>query len=122
VALPGIETDALGDYARVQIDRELYSDQTVFKTAYWFTDRFYVFLESSPDNHITVELRPKVSSQPANLLMVCGEFSNSLVDFRVRGMVLSETSTIRDALVTKAFMEGIPKPRVEGDQAPSGSS
>jgi His-Xaa-Ser system protein HxsD len=112
---PGLETDSLGDYAHVRVDRQLYRDAAIFKTAYWFTDRFYVFLESTSDKYLTVELRPKVSSPPVDLPMACGEFCNSLVDFRVRGMVLSETSSIRDALVTKAFMEGIPKPRMQGD-------
>ena len=52
---PGLETDALGDYARVSIDRQLYSDTAIFKTAYWFTDRFYVFLDPTPDNRLSVE-------------------------------------------------------------------
>lgn len=117
---PGLETDAFGDSARVQIDRQLYGDTAIFKTTYWFTDRYYVFLESTSDTHLTVELRPKVSAQPTDIQSACAEFCNSLVDFRVRGMVLEETSAVRDALVTKAFLEGVPKPRAENDQPPPG--
>lgn len=119
---PGLETDTLGDYAQVQIDRQLYGDAAIFKTAYWFTDRYYIFLECTPDNHLTVELRHKASTQLTDLQLACAEFCNSLVDFRVRGIVLGETSVVRDALVTKAFMEGIPKPSAGGDQPPAGSS
>ena len=119
---PGLGTDTLGEYAQVQIDRELYGDTAIFKTAYWFTDRFYVFLESTRNNRLSVELRPKTSLQVADLQAACAEFCNSLVDFRVRGVVLSETNTVRDALITKAFMEGVPKPSGEGDQPPSCNS
>ena len=119
---PGLETDSLGEYAQVQIDRQLYGDTAIFKTAYWFTDRFYVFLESTPENHLIIELRPKVSPQQIDLRVACAEFCNSLVDFRVRGVVLSETSAVRNALVTKAFMEGVPKPRGEDDQPFSAGS
>lgn len=119
--LPGLETDALGDCARISIDRELYSDTAIFKAAYWLTDRFYVFLEPTPDNRLSVELRWKVPSLDMDLQAACAEFCNSLVDFRVRGLVLSETNAVREALVTKAFMEGIPKPGVAGSQAPSGA-
>jgi hypothetical protein len=37
-------------------------------------------------------------------------------------MILNETQAVREALVTKAFMEGIPKPRADDDQSPSGTS
>ena len=114
----GLQTDTLGDFAQVQIDRQLYGDTAIFKTAYWFTDRFYVFLQSTPDNHITVELRPKASPRLADLQEACAEFCNSLVDYRVRGIVLAETNTVRDALITKAFMEGVPKAIADGDPSP----
>lgn len=119
---PGLGTDTLGEYAQVLIDRELYGDTAIFKTAYWFTDRFYIFLDSTPDNRLSVELRPKVASPPTSLQVACAEFCNSLLDFRVRGMILNETQAVREALVTKAFMEGIPKPRANDDQSPPGPS
>lgn len=120
---PGLETDALGEYAHVLIDRQLYSDTAIFKTAYWFTDRFYVFLDTASNNRLLVELRVKVASpQKTDLQGACAEFCNSLVDFRVRSMVLTETSAVREALVAKAFMEGVPKPPIEGDQSVSGTS
>lgn len=120
---PGLETDALGEYAQVLIDRQLYSDTAIFKTAYWFTDRFYVFLDAAPDNRLLVELREKdASPQKTDLQIACAEFCNSLVDFRVRSMVLTETSVVREALVAKAFMEGVPKPQIEGDKPVAGTS
>lgn len=119
---PGLETDTLGEFAQVLINRQLYDDTAIFKTAYWFTERFYVFLDTSSDDRLLVELRPKITSPAVDLLAACAEFCNSLVDFRVRGMVLSETNNVRDALVTKAFMEGVPKPGINKGQNSSGSS
>lgn len=120
---PGLECDALGEYAQVLIDRQLYSDTAIFKTAYWLTDRFYVFLDTAPDNRLLVELRAKdASPQNTDLQVACAEFCNSLVDFRVRSIVLTETSVVREALVAKAFMEGVPKPQSEGDQPVTGTS
>src|SRR5207248_1965593 len=42
---PGMSTDQLGDYAVVAVDQAIYSEEAIFKAAYWFTDRFYVFLD-----------------------------------------------------------------------------
>jgi His-Xaa-Ser system protein HxsD len=61
-------------------------------------------------------LLPSLSLQEA-----CAEFCNSLVDFRVRGLVLSETAGVREALVSKAFVEGVPKERIAGDQSSPGT-
>lgn len=116
---PGLETDSLGEYAQVLIDRQLYGDAAIFKAAYWFTDRFYVYLQSASDDRLILELRSKSLPQSHDLRAACAEFCNSLIDFRVRGIVLNETSAVRDALITKAFMEGVPKPRPEMTQAPS---
>src|SRR4051812_6613444 len=42
---PGLEIDALGDLGAVTIDSTLYTEQAVFRAAYWLTDRHYVFLD-----------------------------------------------------------------------------
>lgn len=114
---PGITSDTLGDFAFVNIDKELYCEVAIFKTAYWFTDRFYLFLDSTEDGRVTVEFRAKTSSSPTQLQEACAEFCNSLIDFRVREEVRKQTGPIREALVTKAFMEGIPKPGLTGAQS-----
>lgn len=105
--LSRVELDALGSYAKVVIDRRIYGDTPIFKTAYWFTDRFYVFLGPADEHSLTVELRRK-SSEPVDLASACGAFCNALIDYRVRDIINGETKGIREAIVTKAFMEGIP--------------
>jgi len=107
----GIATDVLGSVARITIDRALYSDAAIFKACYWFTDRYYVFIDSLPGNKAIVEFRLKADAADEELSRVTGEFCNSLLDFRLRQVILSETSAIREELVKKAFIEG--KPRSE---------
>lgn len=109
---PSIETDVLGDLAKARIDPAVYSEAAIFKTAYWMTDRFFLFLDKDQDGRWIVELRNKPDSQ-ADLQQALSEFCNSLIDFRLRDIVNAETGGIREALVRRAFMEGVPKPGLE---------
>ncbi len=105
---PGMDTDAFGDYVQVIIDRALYTDAAIFKTAYWLTDRFHIYLDTLPHNRLRVELRTKGADSSELLSKAAGEFCSSLIDHRVRAQVLAETSDIRHSLVAKAFIEGVP--------------
>ncbi len=106
---PGIETDLFGGFASISVDRKLYTEAAIFKAAYWFTDKFYVYLASAGEDKVLIELRGKAELSDQELTAACSEFCNSLVDHRVRQVVLEETKTIREALVVKAFDEGIPR-------------
>lgn len=110
---PSIETDILGEFAKASIDPAVYSETAVFKTAYWMTDRFYVFLDKEQSGRWQIELRNKPGAA-VNLQEAVAEFCNSLVDHRLRDIVNAETGGIREALVKRAFMEGVPKPGLEG--------
>jgi His-Xaa-Ser system protein HxsD len=109
---PGLEIDALGDLGAVTIDPTLYTEQAVFRAAYWLTDRHYVFLDKEGDR-MRIEIRNK-SGSTADLQQACAEFCNAMVDFRLRDIVARETGGIRDALVKQAFLEGVPKPGLDG--------
>ena len=111
--LPGIEQDVLGDAGIVVVDASLYSETVVFKAAYWFTERFFVFLERTPTGAIRIELRNK-PGEDVDLALACSDFCNTLIDFRVREIVNKETSGIREALVKRAFLEGVSKPGLDG--------
>lgn len=102
---PGVSVDDLGEFTRLEVDPELYGEEVVFKTAYWFTDRLFIYLTRTDTNNIGVELRPKPGADSGSLPLLCGEFCNSLIDFAVRQQVLRETSPIREALIRKAFSE-----------------
>lgn len=110
---PNIETDVLGDLATVSVDPTVYSETAIFKAAYWLTDRFYLFVDKSPSGAWCIEVRNKPGSS-ADLKHACAEFCNSLIDFRLRDIVNRETLGIREALVKRAFAEGVPRPGLEG--------
>lgn len=102
------ENDSLGEAASVLVDTSVYTESEVFKAAYWYTDRYYLFLsrDGGGRKYIRIEIRPKLPVELDQLTNACREFCNALIDYRVRRMVLAETSTIRDTLLRKAFGEG----------------
>ena len=102
------ESDQLGTCAHFLIDESVYSRIAIFKTAYWHTDQYYLFLNRSLENPhcIKVEIRPKKEMDRAELDLSCKAFCNSLIDQQVRQDVIKETGNIRDALVEKAFRDG----------------
>src|SRR5262249_39776784 len=101
-------TDSLGALACLTVDTSIYSKTALFKTAYWHTERFYVFLsrvEGAPSS-IQIEIRPKSTMNNEELVAVCREFANNLIDQQTRQDVIVETGNIRDTLIKKAFFEG----------------
>jgi len=96
--------DELGVYARVCVDPNLYSLTAILKTAYWFTDRCYLYL-ANRQPLIEVEFRFKQEGSTDALHGLCGQFLNNLLDQAVRQKVLEETSSVRDTLIKKAFFD-----------------
>ena len=88
------------------IDTAVYSKAAIFKTAYWYTDRFYLFLDRDAEAALRVEIRPKALEPKPDLVRSCREFCNALIDQEVRQHVLAETGEVRDVLLRKAFGEG----------------
>ena len=97
--------DELGVYAWISVDPSVFSQIAVLKTAYWFSERFYLYLTRTADGRLRVELRHKTSGTTDELESACREFCNSLLDQEVRQHVLHETSAVRDSLIRKAFFD-----------------
>ena len=97
--------DELGVYAWVCVDPFVFPQVAVLKTAYWFTDRFYLYLSRTADGRLRIELRQKTAGDTEELVSACREFCNSLLDQTVRQQVLHETATVREALIRKAFFD-----------------
>ena len=101
-----ISTDELGKKISFSIDLNIFDINTVYKAAYWFTEKFYIFFKLE-NNLVVLDARPKDDFKDIEFENIAGEFSNSLLDFHLRTKVSKETNKIRDALITKAFTEGI---------------
>ena len=99
-------SDALGVYARASVDPKVYGETAILKTAYWFTDQYYLFLAADKNTGLfNVEFRLKQGDSIEKLKEACAEFCNNLLDQAVRQRVLEETSAVRDSLLRKAFFE-----------------
>jgi His-Xaa-Ser system protein HxsD len=86
------------------VDETIYSRIALLKTCYWFTNRCYIFVYRHDQDHLGVRL----ASKPGNggLDQIVGEFENALLDHQLRFEIASETATLRELIVAKAFAEG----------------
>ncbi|MTI15768.1 His-Xaa-Ser system protein HxsD [Rhodobacteraceae bacterium RKSG542] len=101
-----VTMDELGQCVTIVIHDEIFDIATVFKTAYWFSDNYYIFMKPHKFG-LEVELRLKDPGlKKTDPTIVAGEFMNALLDQRVRQIVHAETGEIRARLVQKAFFEG----------------
>ena len=99
-------SDSLGVYVRVSVDPKVFSEAAILKTAYWFTDQYYLYLANNrATGLLDVEFRLKQGDDVEKLKTACGEFWNGMLDQAVRQRVLEETSGVRDTLLKKAFFE-----------------
>ena len=103
-----VSADALGSAVTVSIDTSVYGLIAIFKTAYWWTDRAYLYLrwDDGEGRRILVEIRSKTDIQADALVSIGRQFCNSLIDHQVRQEVLAETLGVRDRLLARAFGEG----------------
>jgi His-Xaa-Ser system protein HxsD len=98
--------DGLGQSVIVEIDATLFDKAAIFKTAYWGTERAFLYLtQDKAAGLIYAELRPK-KPDATDLETVAREFCNALIDQQTRQIVLQETAVERDVLLTKAFGAG----------------
>jgi His-Xaa-Ser system protein HxsD len=88
----------------VEVDTAIYSLEALFRVCYAFTDRCYLFLEpATKDTSVVVRITGK--KPDFDLDTVVGEFSNALIDERVRRDISTETMSIRELIVAQAFAE-----------------
>lgn len=92
----------------VDVDESVYSRDAVLRTAYWFTDRCYLYIARTGPGLFRVQFKPKAPKSDLvleTLEEVAGEFLNSLLDHQIRHDIESQTGRIRELLVAKAFAE-----------------
>jgi His-Xaa-Ser system protein HxsD len=92
----------------VDLNEGVYSRDAVLRTAYWFTDRCYLYIARPGPGMFRVQFKskaPKSDLAMETLEEVAGEFLNSLLDHQIRHDIESQTGRIRELLVAKAFAE-----------------
>ena len=100
------------------VDETIYNRTALLKTCYWFTNRCYIFIYRQDERHLGVRLAGK--SGDGGLDAIVGEFENALLDHQLRFEIASETATLRELIVAKAFAEGnaLEDPPVGDDRDP----
>ena len=86
----------------VSVSRELYDREVVLKTAYIFTEKAYLHIESNEENWIIhMKMKPGMETvSPA-------EFENALISEMVRLSVYRRTHTLRELLMGKALSTSV---------------
>jgi His-Xaa-Ser system protein HxsD len=91
------------DCLSVVVSLDIYGKEAVFRACYVFTDRCYIFL--APESHSSIRVRFRKRRQSAALAQIVAEFSNELIDQRLRLSIAAETRSIRESIVNQAFAE-----------------
>ena len=97
--------EILGEGCCLQLDPTIYPVDLVMRTAYWFTDRSYIYMtwDSSEKKLLCINFFNKENGYKPYALAL--EFLNSLLDQATRKQVELETHEIREIIVKKAFSE-----------------
>ena len=96
--------DVADDSLVVAVNSDLYSREALFRVCYLFTDRCYLFLVQE-ENSPVVQVRFTRKGHDTDLNEIAGEFSNELINQKVRMDVAAETKAIRELIVAQAFAE-----------------
>jgi His-Xaa-Ser system protein HxsD len=96
--------DAEDNSLVVVVNSDLYSREALFRVCYLFTDRCYLFLVQD-ENSPTIQVRFTRKTSDTELNEMAGEFSNELINQKVRLDVAAETRPIRELIVAQAFAE-----------------
>ena len=91
------------------VDERVYCVEAILRTAYWFTDRAYIFIAKPTDHTLQVHLKTKPatleSPRQAGINELAGEFGNALLNNQLREGIEARTGKIRELLVMKAIAE-----------------
>jgi His-Xaa-Ser system protein HxsD len=88
----------------VRVDTTVYPLQALFRVCYVFTDRCYLFLQPVAGSSV-IEVMFTRKASGCDMPSLAGEFSNELINQKVRMDVAAETKAIRELIVAQAFAE-----------------
>lgn len=99
--------EVIGGGSQLRLNSVIYPIDLVMRTAYWFTDLVYIYLEweSQEKQNLIVTFRGKNNELEMRKLVY--DFLNSLIDQAVRKQIEIETHEIREIIVRKAFSEAL---------------
>lgn len=87
----------------IRVDKYLYSKNVLLKTAYSFTDRYYIHLDSNEKEYVVKIIAKSGQNNPA----VQNQFNNELIFQATREMISEQTKTIRELILARSFASTI---------------
>ncbi|WDS34757.1 hypothetical protein [Pseudoxanthomonas sp.] len=90
----------------LRLDRSLFSDEVIARTAHRYTGQFQVALRVDGADVLVVLTPLDGSELPAD---VAGRFQNDALDENLRALVRVETREIHQQLITAALREAAPR-------------
>jgi His-Xaa-Ser system protein HxsD len=106
----GVDVDSQTS-ATIQLNPRIYSREAILRACYWFTDIAYIRIPESAEDRLIVRVEMKQTAptvanpKPTSVRKFIGDFCNSLLDFELRRQVESETASVRQLILAKAFSE-----------------
>ncbi|GEP96120.1 His-Xaa-Ser system protein HxsD [Chitinophaga cymbidii] len=95
------------------IDARLYNEAVIYKCFYWYGKDFDTEIELKDNLDYKVTLRPLDGNIEVDWKELIDRIRRNLIDFKLRDIVATETKTIRELIVAKAFahyeIEELPK-------------
>lgn len=106
-----IKDDSFGKYLTVTVEVDLYPLTSIMKSSYWFTDKFFLFLEWADQEHqrLNVIFRGKEEISDDDLNALAGDFLNSVLDQTIRAQVEEETKVVKSIIIKRSFSEALSK-------------
>jgi His-Xaa-Ser system protein HxsD len=105
-----LNIDVAENVLSLTVDERIYSVAALLRTAYWFTDRAYIFVSRSGEHSLRVHIKAKPptleSPTKHSLAEIGGEFGNALLDHQLREEIEERTGRVRELLVLRALGEG----------------
>ncbi len=85
------------------IKSEIYPLNVIMKTAYNFTNNFYIFFDYVSEGCIQVQIKSKALLSDSELEKVVGEFFNELLNQNIRYDLENRTSNLRQLILGRAL-------------------
>lgn len=85
------------------INTLIYPLAVIMKTAYNYTDNFYIFLDYINDGIIEVQIKSKECIDIAELESLVGDFYNELLNQNIRLDIQKNTSNLRQLILGRAL-------------------
>lgn len=100
--MEGINVQTSNNTITFTIDENVYCRRAIFKAAYVFIDRFYIYIFNS-DQGLAVNFRPKVATDFIELNNAVGDFFNELLHQMLRIQINEDTRNIRELILGRAL-------------------